>query len=208
MGGVVWRQPVLRASPGTPLVELNDVMGGHVFAYEVANPSDYGVVEFDESGRVLSIAEKQSLPAATTRCRVCTSMTRPLWTSPNRSRPAHGGVRDHASTTTTSRRILLSLSWSEEPHGLTPARFERCRMRVNLCGSWKTAQERRSGASKKSHGGKDGYPTLNLMPWLSHSPRVVTGTTCCDYWVTSSPGALPQSQLLRTRRTARYRADA
>ena len=43
---------------GRHLSELNDVTGGHVFAYEVANPSDYGVVEFDASGRVLSIAEK------------------------------------------------------------------------------------------------------------------------------------------------------
>ena len=47
---------------GRHLSELNDVMGGHVFAYEVANPSDYGVAEFDESGRVLSIAEKPESP--------------------------------------------------------------------------------------------------------------------------------------------------
>jgi glucose-1-phosphate thymidylyltransferase len=36
--------------------------GGHVFAYHVANPSDYGVVEFDESGRVISIEEKPVRP--------------------------------------------------------------------------------------------------------------------------------------------------
>ena len=47
---------------GRHLSQLNDVTGGHVFAYEVANPSDYGVVEFDESGRVLSIAEKPESP--------------------------------------------------------------------------------------------------------------------------------------------------
>ena len=47
---------------GRHLSELHDVTGGHVFAYEVANPSDYGVVEFDESGRVLSIAEKPESP--------------------------------------------------------------------------------------------------------------------------------------------------
>ena len=47
---------------GRRLSQLNDVTGGHVFAYEVANPSDYGVVEFDESGRVLSIAEKPESP--------------------------------------------------------------------------------------------------------------------------------------------------
>jgi glucose-1-phosphate thymidylyltransferase len=36
--------------------------GGHVFAYHVANPSDYGVVEFDDDGRVISIEEKPTLP--------------------------------------------------------------------------------------------------------------------------------------------------
>jgi glucose-1-phosphate thymidylyltransferase len=36
--------------------------GGHVFAYHVANPSEYGVVEFDDSGRVISIEEKPARP--------------------------------------------------------------------------------------------------------------------------------------------------
>jgi glucose-1-phosphate thymidylyltransferase len=33
-----------------------------VFAYHVANPQDYGVVDFDDSGRVVSIEEKPSRP--------------------------------------------------------------------------------------------------------------------------------------------------
>jgi glucose-1-phosphate thymidylyltransferase len=36
--------------------------GGHVFAYHVANPSEYGVVEFDDDGRVISIEEKPVRP--------------------------------------------------------------------------------------------------------------------------------------------------
>ncbi len=47
---------------GTALSRLTDVRGGHIFAYHVSDPSAYGVVEFDEDGRVLSIEEKPEHP--------------------------------------------------------------------------------------------------------------------------------------------------
>jgi glucose-1-phosphate thymidylyltransferase len=50
------------AGLGTALGRLPDPDGGHVFAYHVANPQEYGVVEFDADGRVLSIEEKPVRP--------------------------------------------------------------------------------------------------------------------------------------------------
>ena len=47
---------------GRHLSELTSVRGGHVFAYEVANPSEYGVVAFDDAGVALSIEEKPNQP--------------------------------------------------------------------------------------------------------------------------------------------------
>lgn len=47
---------------GTRLADLTHVDGGHIFAYQVSNPREYGVVEFDDTGRVLSIEEKPSHP--------------------------------------------------------------------------------------------------------------------------------------------------
>ena len=47
---------------GHQLSQLLDTDGGHVFAYRVSDPQAYGVVEFDESGNVLSIEEKPQQP--------------------------------------------------------------------------------------------------------------------------------------------------
>ena len=47
---------------GTQLQSFNDVDGGAVFAYWVAEPQAYGVVEFDESGKAVSLEEKPSAP--------------------------------------------------------------------------------------------------------------------------------------------------
>ncbi|MGN8024962.1 glucose-1-phosphate thymidylyltransferase RfbA [Microbacterium sp. 22242] len=47
---------------GTQLKRYADVDGGAVFAYWVAEPSAYGVVEFDAEGRAVSLEEKPAVP--------------------------------------------------------------------------------------------------------------------------------------------------
>jgi len=47
---------------GATLSRFETIDGGAVFAYRVAEPSAYGVVEFDATGRALSLEEKPAAP--------------------------------------------------------------------------------------------------------------------------------------------------
>ncbi len=50
------------AGLGTRLRSLADIEGAAVFGYRVANPSEYGVVSFDEAGVAVDIQEKPANP--------------------------------------------------------------------------------------------------------------------------------------------------
>jgi glucose-1-phosphate thymidylyltransferase len=47
---------------GTALKSNTLVQGGHIFAYRVSNPEEYGVVEFDKENKAISIEEKPKKP--------------------------------------------------------------------------------------------------------------------------------------------------
>lgn len=47
---------------GTQLSRFDEIDGAAVFAYRVADPTSYGVVEFDEQGKALSLEEKPTHP--------------------------------------------------------------------------------------------------------------------------------------------------
>jgi glucose-1-phosphate thymidylyltransferase len=50
------------AGLGSQLKKLNDIAGGYVFAYQVSDPERYGVIEFDNDMKAVSIEEKPAKP--------------------------------------------------------------------------------------------------------------------------------------------------
>jgi glucose-1-phosphate thymidylyltransferase len=77
------RQHLLRPGPGQPAGRFADPDGAAIFAYRVADPERYGVVEFDDRGRA-TVAGGEAGPAQarTTPCRGSTSTTTTSSTSP------------------------------------------------------------------------------------------------------------------------------
>ena len=47
---------------GSQLSRFGEIKGGTIFAYRVADPTAYGVVEFDDQGRAVSLEEKPKSP--------------------------------------------------------------------------------------------------------------------------------------------------
>jgi glucose-1-phosphate thymidylyltransferase len=47
---------------GTALKSMSGRQGATVFAYEVSNPQDYGVIQFDAAGKAITIEEKPKSP--------------------------------------------------------------------------------------------------------------------------------------------------
>jgi glucose-1-phosphate thymidylyltransferase len=52
------------SSLGGQLSRIREISGAHIFAYEVSDPSNYGVVNFDTEGKPISIIEKPEYPVS------------------------------------------------------------------------------------------------------------------------------------------------
>ena len=127
--------------------------GGTVFGYHVADPERYGVVAFDDEGRVSAIVEKPEAPAVEfrgDRALLSWTVARPNW--PRRSSLAAGRAGDHrpAGGLPRRRQACRSNGWAAALPGSIPARMAACWMPATSCARWRSVRACRSAAPTRS----------------------------------------------------------
>ena len=172
------RRPRHRPARATPTLD-----GGHVFAYHVAEPAAYGVVEFDDDGTVLSIEEKPEQAASrATRSRACTSTTTTSSRSPRTSsRAPRGELEITAVNEAYLRRGDADASPSLPPrHGVARHRHLRGLLEASqFVHVVEARQGTRSAASRRSPGATAGSTTTSSRALADAAgSRAATATTC------------------------------
>ena len=164
---------------GRRLAALHGIDGGHVFAYRVANPSEYGVVEFDESGRAISLEEKPASPRSNYAVPGLYFYGPDIVDVAKEIRPS---ARGELEITAVNQHYLEQdrLTVSVLPRGtawLDTGTFRSLHgRRESTSGSWRTGRASSWPASRKSPGGMAGSMTSSCWLLPNRWARAGTGS--------------------------------
>lgn len=198
---------------GTQLRRFQDIDGGAIFAYWVADPSAYGVVSFDAEGKATGLEEKPENPSSN-------YAVPGLYFYDNAvvdiARGLQPSARGELEITDVNKAYLEAGKLHVEvlPRGLpgsTPARSTPLWPPETTCAPSNSARGARLGLRKKSPGG---WATLPPMTWRgapknSKPPGTVNicckccgaGNRCrisCRFWPKSTPVLANQNHKFAT----------
>ncbi len=164
---------------GTQLRRFEDIDGGAVFGYRVQDPSAYGVVEFDASGKAISLEEKPENRKATTQCRACT-FTTTMWFKSH-------AISSHLPAANWKLRTSTASTWNEENctwkscpaelPGWTPEPSTTSMTPQISFAPCRNARASPSGVPRRLPGVWDSSVMMNCGNGPHRSRRVATGNT-------------------------------
>ena len=164
---------------GHQLTRFSDLDGAAVFGYRVANPTEYGVVEFDDSFSAVSLEEKPSEPEERLR------RPRPVLLRQRRRRlrPRAEAVRarragDHRPQPDLPRAGPADRRGAARaaPPGSTPAPSTPSTTPPTSCAPSRVGRATRSAPPRRSPGGRVSSPTTSSSRSPSRSLKSGYGT--------------------------------
>jgi glucose-1-phosphate thymidylyltransferase short form len=152
---------------------MNRTGDATVFAYHVQDPERYGVAEFDDTGRVLSLEEKPSCPKSNY---AVTGLYFYDGNVVDYAKSLAPSVRGELEITDLNRIYLAQGNLHVEIMGrVTPgwirARMTACLKRACTLPRWKSGRASKSPAPRKSVSGRAGLTRRRLPVWRSHWSR-------------------------------------
>ena len=165
---------------GSQLRKFSDVEGGAVFAYWVAEPSAYGVVEFDAAGRAISLEEKPALPKSNYAVPGLYFYDNDVITIARELEPSPRGEYE---ITDVNKHYLAAgrLQVGVLPRGtawLDTGTFDSLNDANNFVRTLESRQVSRSAPRRKRPGGRASSPMRSCSPAPPRWPSPATERTC------------------------------